>query len=1170
MSAEEQTPLDEKCASLLAACHDALLAGETATPLTTPEAPAELRARLERDLACLRLLDQAWPRQAAPGRAKRAPSPDIGPGPDQLPISIGRFQVRRELGRGGCGIVFLAYDPQLRREVALKVPRTEALLTPDMRERFLREARAAAVLDHPNVVPVFDAGEVGPVCYIASAYCPGTTLGNWLKARAEPVPWQEAAALVATLAEAVQHAHANGVVHRDLKPSNVLLQTTDGRGQTEQRAGASSEPFAITHLQAGIPKITDFGLAKFQPLEPEAAPQNLTQTGALVGTPRYMAPEQAVGSSQAVGPAADIHALGAILYELLTGRPPFEGETVWDVLEQVRSQEPLLPRRLRPRLPRDLETICLKCLQKEPARRYDRAGDLAEDLRRFLAGQPIQARPVGAWERAVKWARRRPAAAALAAVSSLGSLLFVAGLVAGIVLIANAYQREKETREEIERTSYYNAITSAAHELSAGNWGRGEELLKGCPEKLRGWEWHYLKRQRHVPQIDPLPVGESVSMVTGFDLAFHPDGSLLAVPSSDNSVRVWDASTGRKVLTFHGHKDRVLAVAFSPDGRRLASTSEDKTVKVWDVTAGLARGELLAPVFTLEGHTDRVIGVAFSPDGRLVATAGNDGTVKVWQAATGAPLLDLPGQAIPNPQVVVLAFSPDGRRLAAGSERNTVKVWDLTTGDAVYTLAGHTKPILNVTFSPDGRRLISAGRDRVVKVWDLGGAEPGVLAPRRTLSEPTTLSAWCMALSPDGSRLAVGGPTADGNVRVYDTTTGEIPLTLRGDYRVVSVAFSPDGRRLAAGGYDRVVRLWDTTTGQEVLSLRDHKDVVGRVLFSRDGRRLASASADGTVRVWDASPFDENAGPPHVRTLGGDDDGEFFGVAFSPGPDGPLLASANADRSVKLWNVETGQVVRTFVGHKEAVVCVAISPDGRRLLSGSMDQTVKLWDAQTGKELPGPDPRGFEVMVRSVAFRPPDGQAFATASHKKLHLWAPEPARNFTQEADPEFVNCVTFSSDGKHLATVGYAKTAKVWNADTGVEERSFTGHQASVFCVAFHPTGKYLASGGSDSKVKLWDPATDREIHPALSGHTDYVQGAAFSPDGKYLATASWREVIVWDANSFDRRRTFDRVAGRIHGVAFSPDGERLAAAAGYKGKGEIKIWGAALWQRPYPHGP
>jgi WD40 repeat protein len=229
-----------------------------------------------------------------------------------------------------------------------------------------------------------------------------------------------------------------------------------------------------------------------------------------------------------------------------------------------------------------------------------------------------------------------------------------------------------------------------------------------------------------------------------------------------------------------------------------------------------------------------------------------------------------------------------------------------------------------------------------------------------------------------------------------------------------------------------------------------------------------------------------------------------------------------------------------------------------------MDQTVKLWDARTGQELPGPDPRGFEVMVRSVAFRPPDSQAFATVSHKKLQLWGARTGRQLLQqEADPEFVNCVTFSRDGTYLATVGYAKTAKVWNADTGVKERSFTGHQASVFCVAFHPTGRYLASGDSDFKVKLWALATGREVHPALSGHTDYVQGVAFSQDGRYLATASWREVIVWDANRFDRLKTFDRLPGRIHCVAFSPDGQRLAAAGGYKGKGEIKIWEAALWE-------
>jgi serine/threonine protein kinase len=313
MSAEEFTPEEERCASLLAACHEVLLAGATATPLTGPEVPAELRPRLERDLACLRLLDQARLQQAA-----APPFPDVECGTDlktvlpidQLSSTIGRFRIRRELGRGGYGIVFQAYDPQLGREVALKVPHAEALLTPELRERFLREARAAAALDHPNVVPVYDAGEVGPVCYIASAYCPGTTLDACLKARTEPVPLWEAATLMATLAEAVHHAHVHGVVHRDLKPANVLLQEEVARGGAE---GAKEEeaPPSSAPLRAilGTPKITDFGLAKFQSVEPGAtAPKYQTQSGAIVGTPRYMAPEQAAGSSQAVGPAADVPA----------------------------------------------------------------------------------------------------------------------------------------------------------------------------------------------------------------------------------------------------------------------------------------------------------------------------------------------------------------------------------------------------------------------------------------------------------------------------------------------------------------------------------------------------------------------------------------------------------------------------------------------------------------------------------------------------------------------------------------------------------------------------------------------------------------------------------------------------------------------------------------------
>jgi hypothetical protein len=447
-------PDDDALASVLAACDESLAGGRS-----TVDGEAGLtrdHARLLKDLECVRLLRQVWPRREA-ADDEASLSTDSPPVPDRL----GRFRIDRELGRGGFGVVYLAFDPQLARAVALKVPRPDVLPTPQLRERFQQEARAAASLDHPNIVAVHETGEVDSVAYIAAAFVRGLSLAEWLANRPDGVPVRLAAALVAQLADGVEHAHRRGVLHRDLKPANVLVEFP-----------ADGDP---------IPKIADFGLARtLGPADP-----GLTTTGAILGTPNYLAPEQADGRSRTVGLAVDVYGLGTILYELLTRRPPFTSDSALETLRQVRWEDPVSPRRLRSQVPRDLETICLKCLEKAPSSRYASAADLAADVRRFLASEPIRARPPGTIGRATRWARRRPAVAAL-----LAAVVAVTGL--GVAGVAWQWHRAEARRERAEADLYARNIGLAYREWQAGYVDRAGELLAACPPSRRHWEWHYL------------------------------------------------------------------------------------------------------------------------------------------------------------------------------------------------------------------------------------------------------------------------------------------------------------------------------------------------------------------------------------------------------------------------------------------------------------------------------------------------------------------------------------------------------------------------------------------------------------------------------------------------------------------------------------------------------
>ena len=414
----QEEPTDEQIVGLLEAYEEQLIQG-TASSVADwlpGDLPPEVSQRLKRACDVLTGFDRA--RRLHQDRVR-----DVDVDADHVEIAVferlGRFEIIRELGRGAFGIVFLADDQLLRRQVGIKVPRPEALLTPDARRRFRRKAQAAARLTHPNLIPVYETGAVGPICYIAAMYCEGPTLSSWLSAQTKPVSATIAAEIVAQLADGVAYAHSQGILHRDIKPTNVLLEQTKGVILTPEFTAnmvAASECLDFT------PKLTDFGLAKIEELG-----CGETRTGAVMGTPSYMAPEQAAGRSSEIGPAAHVYALGTLLYEILTRQAPFVGASDAGILHQVIAIEPTALQKIRYDVPADLEAICLKCLEKSPPARYASCAALADDLRRFLAGEPTRARPLSQLQRMRKWTRRNPAAAALVAVSCLAALTIVGG-----------------------------------------------------------------------------------------------------------------------------------------------------------------------------------------------------------------------------------------------------------------------------------------------------------------------------------------------------------------------------------------------------------------------------------------------------------------------------------------------------------------------------------------------------------------------------------------------------------------------------------------------------------------------------------------------------------------------------------------------------------------------
>jgi WD40 repeat protein/tRNA A-37 threonylcarbamoyl transferase component Bud32 len=1037
-------------------------------------------------------------------------APPSSPHDDRAPAG---YEIEGELGRGGMGVVYKARHQKLDRSCALKMILSGGHAGEAERQRFETEAQAIARLQHPGIVQVFEVGEHQGNAFMALEFCPGGSLDRRLRDR--PPTAREAATMVRDLAVAMQAAHEAQVIHRDLKPANVLIASD------------------------GTLKVTDFGLAK------KLDEASRTHTGIIMGTPSYMPPEQAQGARN-LGPCVDVYALGGILYAALTGRPPFRGATTMETIQQVLNDEVVPVRRLNPSVPPDLETVCHKCLQKEAGKRYATAKELREDLDRFLNGEPILARPVGSVERAVKWVKRYPVVATLAAAVFLV-------LTGGIGV--SSYFAVKADHKATEATGYANDAKEKAKEADdnarkfeakareakareddahfearkAKDAHHGIQIVQGLtawehddpagtlaalnamePEYYYAWETVHL-RNLYLHHTQPVPafVGH-MGPVTS--VSFSPDGKHIATGGGafDNfakplfgEVKLWDMVTGKEVRTLKGHKLPVTSVCFSHDGKRIVSGSGGSPnpqgelpgeVKVWDV-----QGQ---EICSLMGHTGRVTSVCFSPDGKQVlsggGTYGKPGEVKLWDVATRQEIRSFKGHIS---SVSSVSFSPDGQRIASGSasEGNSqgdlpgeVKMWDAATGQELFTLRGHTVGATLVSFSPDSKRIASGspgafGKPSQVKVWDTATGRE-VLTLKGHSGNVLSLN-----FSPDGKRILIGGDQAG---KLWDAETGQEKLTLKGT--TGPLVWSADGKRIIGP-----LKVWDAETGREQLTLLGHTSLVAGVGFSPDGKRIVSGSADRTAKLWDAATGRE------LLTLQGHAD-VVWGVCFSP--DGKRILTGSHDRTVKLWDAATGQEVRTFKGHTHWVHGVGFSPDGKQIISGCLDSTAKVWDAETGKEVR--TLKGHWLPVTSVSFSP-GGQRIATGSgDRTVKVWDMEGRDLLTLKGHTGEVWSVGFSPDGERIVTGSLDGTVKVWDATTGRELLTLRGHTGDVRSVSFSPDGKRIVSGSHDRTAKVWDATTGRELL-TLQGHLAFVESVSFSPDGQRVLSGSADNTVkVWDA--------------------------------------------------------
>lgn len=979
---------------------------------------------------------------SAPAAAEAVPIPPLP--------SVPGYQIEGVLSRGGMGVVYRARQVGLDRPVALKMILAGSHAGPALIERFRREALAVARLQHPHVVQIFEIGEHEGRPFFTMELVEGGPLSRRIAATPQPV--RPAAQLVQTLAHAVHAAHGRGVIHRDLKPANVLL------------------------AEDGTPKVADFGLAK--PLEDDASQ---TRTGEVVGTPSYMAPEQAAGRSKEVGPATDVYALGAILYELLTGRPPFRGESSWDTMQQVLTSEPVPPARLRPGLSRDLETICLKCLAKEPARRYASAEALADDLRRFLAGEPIAARRIGPVGRLARWCRRQPALTATIALAALTVAMVTAVGFISVIRERDRYRSERDRAEE----NYYRVLV-----------GEAEAQLRG---RDTGWRWKAMDNLATAARLDvstrdPIRLRELAIQCIGAEypclrplgrwtghvgpvhaVALSPDGTLAASGGEDRTVRLWSVPGGATIAALTEQTGRVTVVEFRPDGRQLASAAEDGTVCFRDIGAGGRPGpaRVLRPPGAGPIHAG-----AYSPDGEWFAAACNDGTIRLLptSAPNGAPpaARTLQGH---SRRATCLAFLPGGKMLASGSADLTIRFWSIPAGTEVARWDG-------IGDNPPNSLAIQAGGGLLAYALP---ASQGIVLKTidgETVTVLNHLHARSVTRVFFGRGMAVFTASLDGTVKAWERRGHEfreVAVARREGDAFRAAALAADGRWVLTGGEDGCVCLWQLADSPQRVFLPVKNQ---SAVFAGPGRLLVNAPLAYDLSV-DLGASPRRLGPAAIGAL------EEF-------PDG-RLALGDDDGVLRLWDRARGVELKRQRAHEGPVRALALRPGGTTLASAGADGTVKLWDGATGR-LERTHRPGIGLLHALAWSR--DGTHLAVSGEAGVVLCdagGAKPPRPLHRE--PLRAGGVAFGTGMLALCLPGGAVELRV--VPSGKLLRRVRGHNGGTTAVAFSPDGALLATGGRDLRIRLWDATTGAE-RAALRITRVAPTWLAFGPEGSRLLAA------------------------------------------------------------------